>query len=96
MSLIGGGASLDEDGNYQQVEQEQSIYEAPPQLFPSQEYILIICERDEFDDARAHFGLGFVANTQSRNAKDRAVKCRTIKWADYVSSNTKQEQTLEK
>lgn len=78
---------LDENGNYKQDEAEQ-IYQSPTQLFPSQEYILIICEKDEFDEARKHFGLGFVADTKSRNMT-KPVKCRTLKWSDYVNSNTK-------
>lgn len=78
---------LDIDGNYQKHVIEEELYNTPEQLHPNQEYILIICEKDEYDEARENLGLGYC--TKNNGAKDKVVKSRTIKYRDYVNSNTK-------
>jgi len=80
---------LDENGNY---EKEENIYDTPMQLIPEKEYILIICEKDEFEQAREHFKCGFVK--KNNGAKDIIVKSRTISYKQYVDSNTEQKQTI--
>src|SRR5574344_827525 len=50
---------LDKKGNYDKDDQS-GIYEQPLQLLPSKEYILVIVEKEDFDEAREHFGCGFV------------------------------------
>lgn len=74
---------LDDEGNYEN--KEEQVFERPLQLFPKQEYILLICEQSEFDEAREHFGLGFVLDTHARrkDGDERMVKARALKWADY-------------
>ena len=75
---------LDKDGNYKS---EEEIYEAPPQLHPDMEYILILCEKSEIDEAREHFGCGFVK--KNNGAKDKIVRSRAVKYREYVNSHTK-------
>lgn len=70
-------------------DEDYQLFEEPQQLFLGKEYILVICDNnDEFEDARKHFGLGFVKKT---NGAKKIVKSRTVKWLNYVNSNTKQE-----
>lgn len=64
------------------------VYNSPIQLFPAQEYILITCaDGFEFDAAREHFGLGFVKKNNVRSGGS-ITKARTLKWSDYVNSDT--------
>ena len=74
---------LDKEGNYESEE----IYEDPLQLHPEIEYILVICDKNNIDEAREHFGLGFVK--KNNGAKDKIVKNRTVIYNEYVNSNTK-------
>lgn len=76
---------LDDKGNY---EKEETIYDKPLQLLPSKEYILIIVEKEDFDEAREHFGCGFVQQNNFRSNK-KVVKSRTVNYRDYVNRNTK-------
>lgn len=73
--------------------EDNVVYDSPIQLFPAQEYILITCaDGFEFDAAREHFGLGYVKKNNVRSG-GRITKARTLKWSDYVSSNTFKRET---
>lgn len=76
---------LDDKGNY---EADETIYDKPLQLLPSKEYILVIVEKEDFDEAREHFGCGFVQQNNMRSNKN-VVKSRTVNYRDYVNRNTK-------
>ena len=75
---------LDEEGNY---EDEETLYEEPLQLHPELEYILVICDKKNIDEARQHFNLGFVE--KNNGAKNKIVKNRTVIFNEYINSNTK-------
>lgn len=77
---------LDKDGNYEKQDHNEPFYDTPEQLHPEQEYILIICDKEEYDEARVVFGLGFVTTNTGDN---KVVKSRTINYKDYVNSNSK-------
>lgn len=68
--------------------EDNVVYNSPIQLFPAQEYILITCaDGFEFDAAREHFGLGYIKKNNVRIG-GRITKARTLKWSDYVNSDT--------
>ena len=77
------------------LEDEQlNIYDSPIQLLPAQEYILIICDDGvEFDEAREHFGLGYIKKNNIKGS-DKIAKARALKWRDYVNSDTFKGKTL--
>lgn len=75
--------------------EDVNIYDSPMQLLPDKEYILIIVEKEDFDDARDFFNCGFVK--KNNGAKNTIVKSRTVNYQDYinyVNSNTEQKQTV--
>jgi len=74
---------LNEEGEYQ----DEDIYNDPLQLHPEMEYLIVICDKENFDIARDHFGCGFVKN--NNGAKNVVVKSRTFKYQDYADSNSK-------
>ena len=78
---------LDKKGNYDKDDQS-GIYEQPLQLLPSKEYILVIVEKEDFDEAREHFGCGFVRCNNMKGNKN-ITKSRTVNYRDYVNRNTK-------
>ena len=80
---------LDGKGEY---EDTMTDYETSQILDVEDEYIIVKCKPEEFDDMRKHFGLGFMSPIQlGPKYKDRKVKQRVVNWSDYVSSNTKQK-----
>lgn len=79
---------LDDEGEYEKKKGEEDIYDQPLQLIPSKEYILVIVEKEDFDEAREHFGCGFVRMNNLRSNKN-VVKSRTVNYRDYVSRNSK-------
>ena len=79
---------LDDKGEYEKKKGEEDIYDQPLQLIPSKEYILVIVEKEDFDEAREHFGCGFVRMNNLRSNKN-VVKSRTVNYRDYVSRNSK-------
>lgn len=79
---------LDYKGEYEKKKGEEDIYDQPLQLIPSKEYILVIVEKEDFDEAREHFGCGFVRMNNLRSNKN-IVKSRTVNYRDYVSRNSK-------
>ena len=79
---------LDDKGEYEKKKGEEDIYDQPLQLIPSKEYILVIVEKEDFDEAREHFGCGFVRMNNLRSNKN-IVKSRTVNYRDYVSRNSK-------
>lgn len=89
------GVVLDdeEEGEERERELTEQIYDCPLQLTPAKEYILVLCDKEDFDEARAHFGCGFVRQN-NMNRGGNIVKSRTVNWKDYVNRNTKQEQTI--
>lgn len=75
--------------------EDYTFYDSPLQLLPSAEYILIICEDGfEFDAAREHFGLGYIRKNNIKGSNNIA-KARTLKWKDYVDSNTIKGKTVQ-
>lgn len=79
---------LDDKGEYEKKKGEEDIYDQPLQLIPSKEYILVIVEKEDFDEAQEHFGCGFVRMNNLRSNKN-IVKSRTVNYRDYVSRNSK-------
>lgn len=74
---------------------DMTLYDSPIQLLPAAEYILIICDDGfEFDEAREHFGLGYIRKNNIRG-ENKIAKARTIKWKDYVNSNTFKGKTVQ-
>jgi len=71
--------SLDEKGEY------ESLYEKPLQLLPEMEYVIILCNNDNYDEARKHFGLGFI---QKNNGANVVAKERIITYEQYINRNT--------
>ena len=71
--------SLDEKGEY------ESLYEKPLQLLPEMEYVIILCNNDNYDEAREHFGLGFI---QKNNGANVVAKERIITYEQYINRNT--------
>ena len=85
---MGAGGELDEDGNYQS--EEMTEYEQAQILNPEDEYIIITCRPEEFDDMRAHFGCGYIRPLEAgKRYREKRERARVVKWSDYVSSNTK-------
>lgn len=82
--------------NGEDDDDEEVLFDAPVQLVPKKEYILIICDADDFDDARQHFGLGFVTQTNAGKNNAKPAKARTLDWKDYVNSDTFKGKTLQK
>lgn len=83
---------LDENGEYEDEGSSDVVteYEKAQILSVDDEYIIITCTADEFDEVRKHFGLGFIRPLESGvKYQDRRVKARVIKWSDYVNRNTK-------
>lgn len=83
---------LDENGEYEDTSSDDAVteYEKAQILSVDDEYIIITCTADEFDDVRKHFGLGFIRPLEKGvKYKDKREKARVIKWSEYVSRNTK-------
>jgi hypothetical protein len=83
---------LDENGEYEDTGSDDAVteYEKAQILSVDEEYIIITCTADEFDEVRKHFGLGFIRPLESGvKYQDKREKARVIKWSDYVNSNTK-------
>lgn len=81
---------LDENGEYEDTGGGITEYEKAQILSVEDEYVLITCKADEFDDVRKHFGLGFIRPIESgKKYMDKREKARVIRWSDYVSRNTK-------
>ena len=83
-----GAGKLDENGNYQA--EDVTEYEQAQILNPEDEYIIITCSPDEFDDMREHFGCGYIRPLEAgKKYADKRERARVVKWRDYVNSNTK-------
>ena len=83
---------LDENGEYEDKGNSDVIteYEKAQILSVDDEYIIITCTANEFDEVRKHFGLGFIRPLESGvKYQDKREKARVIKWSDYVNRNTK-------
>lgn len=81
---------LDKAGNYDSGEMTE--YEKAQILSVEDEYIIVKCKPEEFDDMRKYFGLGWVSPIEKgERYRDKKVKARVVNWSDYVNSNTKQE-----
>lgn len=83
---------LDENGEYEDKGNSDVVteYEKAQILSVDDEYIIITCTADEFDEVRKHFGLGFIRPLESGvKYQDKREKARVIKWSDYVNRNTK-------
>lgn len=83
---------LDENGEYEDDGSSDVIteYEKSQILSVDDEYIIITCTADEFDEVRKHFGLGFIRPIEKGvKYQDKREKARVIKWSDYVNRNTK-------
>lgn len=80
--------TLDENGEYEG--EEMTEYEKAQILSVEDEYIIVKCKPEEFDEMRKHFGLGWVSPIEKgERYKDKKVKARVVNWSDYVNSNTK-------
>ena len=83
-----GAGILDENGNYQA--EDVTEFEQAQILHPEDEYIIITCSPDEFDDMREHFGCGYIRPLEAgKKYADKKERARVVKWRDYVDSNTK-------
>ena len=83
---------LDENGEYEDNGNSDVVteYEKSQILSVDDEYIIITCTADEFDEVRKHFGLGFIRQLEKGvKYQDKREKARVIKWSEYVSRNTK-------
>lgn len=83
---------LDENGEYEDEGSADVVteYEKAQILSINDEYIIITCTADEFDEVRKHFGLGFIRPLESGvKYQDKREKARVIKWSEYVNRNTK-------
>lgn len=88
------GMSVTNQSGSSQEDEQLDIYDSPVQLLPAQEYILIICDDGvEFDEAREHFGLGYIKKNNIKGS-DKIAKARALKWRDYVNSDTFKGKTL--
>lgn len=86
---------LDEAGEYEDAQATMTEYEQSQILSVEDEYIIIKCKPEEFDEMRKHFGLGWIAPIQCGvKYRDKKVKARVVNWHDYVNRNTEQEQTV--
>lgn len=90
MEIPIGAGELDNEGNYSS--EQNTEYEQAQILDVEDEYIIVTCKPEEFDEVRKHFGLGFIRPIEKgKNYKDERVKARVVKWSDYVNRNTEQE-----
>ena len=83
---------LDENGEYEDTGSDDAVteYEKAQILSVDDEYVIITCTAEEFDEVRKHFGLGFIRPLESGvKYQDKREKARVIKWSEYVSRNTK-------
>lgn len=80
--------ALDEDGEYEAAEMTE--YEQAQILSVEDEYVIVKCKPEEFDEVRKHFGLGFIRPLEAgKRHAERKEKARVVNWSDYVNSNTK-------
>lgn len=88
IQAFGLNLELDKNGEYDGGEMTE--YEKAQILSVEDEYIIVKCKPEEFDDMRKHFGLGFVSPIEKGvRYRDKKAKARVVNWSDYVNSNTK-------